>query len=72
MNNGFTFKELIKAYEQIDSFNETYKGRYRMSCHSDSKGLHLTVIDFECKQVLAWQPVHDNDELHDFIINTNW
>lgn len=68
----FTFKELIEAYKQIDEFNEDYNGRYRMTCHSDSKGLHLTVVDFELQQVLAWQPVHSNEELHEFIMETCW
>ena len=68
----FTLNELMKAYDQIDAFNNDYKGHYRMSCHSDSNGLHITVADLELKQVYAWQPVKDNDELHEFIMETCW
>ena len=68
----FTFKELIKAYGQIDEFNKDYAGHYRMSCHSDSKGLHITVLDLELEKIYSWQPMTSNEELHDFIIETCW
>ena len=68
----FSFKELIDAYKQIDTFNEHYDGKYRMSCNSDSKGLHITVVDFALEKVYSWQPFQDNEELHDFILETCW
>ena len=68
----FTLDELMEAYSQIDEFNADHKGHYRMSCHSDSKGLHITVVDLELKQMFSWQPVKDNDELHEFIMMTCW
>lgn len=68
----FTFDELMEAYDQIDEFNEDMKGHYRMSCHTDSKGLHITVVDMKLGMVMAWQAMKNNDELHDFILETCW